>query len=189
MKKNNQYGRSMMEMLGVLAIIGILTTGGFNLVMKTRMHQAVNEVTDTMTSLAQKTRHIIRDYVLDSGTAGNMNCYVAKAKAYPDALTATETEGDTCVTLNLTDRNDVTYDVEYVGTNPMFWVAVSGLSEEMCLSLSNGNYGNSNSSGFVGLSYGSDTTIHNSPVALSTAVTGCTPEVGNTTVTMKFGFR
>jgi hypothetical protein len=71
MKKNNQYGRSMMEMLGVLTIIGILTTGGFGLVMKTRMHQAISEVTDTMTSLAQKTRHIIRDYVLDNPNAAS----------------------------------------------------------------------------------------------------------------------
>ncbi|MBQ9034519.1 MAG: type II secretion system protein [Alphaproteobacteria bacterium] len=181
MKKNNQYGRSMMEMLGVLTIIGILTTGGFGLVMKTRMHQAINEVTDTMTSLAQKTRHIIRDYQLDiedGATSDDLNVYVKKANAYPDTLAT-----------DWTDRNDVTYDVVYVGTNPMFWVVVSGLSEEMCLSLSNGNYGNSNSSGFVGLSYGSDETIHNSPVDLGTAVTGCTPERGSTTVTMKFGFR
>ena len=181
MNQYNQYGRSMMEMLGVLAVIGILTVGGFNLVMKTRMHQAINEVTDTMTSLAQKTRHIIRDYALDNPNAasGSMKAYVVNAKAYPDTLTATD----------WTDRNDVSYDVTYVGTNPMFWVVVSGLSEEMCLNLSNGNYGTNVSSGFVGLSYGSDTTIHNSPVDLGTAVTGCTPATGSTTVTMKFGFR
>ena len=181
MNQYNQYGRSMMEMLGVLAVIGILTVGGFNLVMKTRMHQAINEVTDTMTSLAQKTRHIIRDYALDNPNAasGSMKAYVVNSKAYPDTLTATD----------WTDRNDVSYDVTYVGTNPMFWVVVSGLSEEMCLNLSNGNYGTNVSSGFVGLSYGSDTTIHNSPVDLGTAVTGCTPASGSTTVTMKFGFR
>ena len=187
MKKNNQYGRSMMEMLGVLTIIGILTTGGFSLVMKTRMHQAISEVTDTMTSLAQKTRHIIRDYVLDNPNAasGSMKAYVVNAKAYPDTLAT-----------DWTDRNDVTYDVVYVGTNPMFWVVVSGLSEEMCLSLSNGNYGTGVSSGFVGLSYTSSqsecsetTPCYDAPVSLATAVTGCTPEAGKTTVTMKFGFR
>jgi hypothetical protein len=142
--------------------------------MKTRMHQAISEVTDTMTSLAQKTRHIIRDYALDNpdGAPDSLEDYVKNAKAYPDTLAT-----------DWTDRNDVTYDVVYVGTNPMFWVVVSGLSEEMCLSLSNGNYGNSNSSGFVGLTYKSSqsecsktTSCYDAPVSLATAVTGCTPE-------------
>lgn len=185
MYQSNQNGRSMIEMLGVLAVIGILTTGGFNLVMKTRMHQAINETTDTITSLASKVRHIIRDYQLDNPSAAantSMKDYVITANAYPDSLTDTD----------WTDRNDVTYDVIYVGTTPVFWVTATGLSEEMCLHLSNGNYGTNASSGFIGLTYTSTgdtcTNTKSAPVPLSVAVTCCSPTT-NPTGAMKFGFR
>lgn len=176
MHQNNQNGRSMIEMIGVLAVIGILTTGGFNLVMKARMHQAINEVVDTVTSLAAKVRHIIRDYQLDnpSTTAGtSIQAYVVTAQAYPDVLEE-----------SWTDRNDVTYDVTYGGGSPMFWVIASNLSEEMCLHLSNGNYGTGVSSGFVGLKYGENGATLQSPVPIATAVDNCSDGVS-----IYFGFR
>ena len=154
MYQTNQQGRSMIEMLGVLAVIGILTVGGFNLVMKARTQQTLSEVTDTMTSLAAKVRHIVREYELDKTSTSTLKQYTINAKAFPEVLKD-----------SWTDRNDVTYDVTYVGTNPMFWVNVSGLTEEMCLHMSNANYGTGVSSGFVGLSYGTETTIYSSPVA------------------------
>ena len=104
MQINNQYGRSMIEMLGVLSVIGILTTGGFNLVMKSRMHQAVNETVDNMTALAQKTRHIIRDYQLDieaGATSDDLNVYVNSANAVPEGLEWDDSSS------KWTDRNDV----------------------------------------------------------------------------------
>lgn len=160
MYQNNQNGRSMIEMIGVLTIIGILTTGGFNLVMKARLHQTTNEVIDTATSLAQKTRHIIRDFVLDGDS--DLQAYVIEAKAYPDVLED-----------GWTDRNDVTYSVTYVGGSPMFWVVASNLSEETCLHMSNGSYGTISSNGFVGLSYDGNEIHSQTPIPLATAVDNC----------------
>ena len=146
-RKYMQNGRSMIEMLGVLAIIGILTVGGFNLVMKAQTHQRLNEVIDNMTTLARKVRVVARDY---TGNAANFKSYVNTGRAFPDSLEY----GDG----GFTDRNDITYDVYYAGEGGqvLFAIKVSGLTTEMCMNMVNANYGNSSTSGFVGLSIGGD---------------------------------
>ncbi len=146
-KKCMQNGRSMIEMLGVLAIIGILTVGGFNLVMKAQTHQKINEVTDNLTTLARKVRVVARDY---TGAAGSLNSYVDTGRAFPDSL---KYDKDSKV---FTDRNDITYDIRYIseGGAILFVIGVSGLTTEMCMNMVNANYGNKATSGFVGMSVG-----------------------------------
>jgi type II secretory pathway pseudopilin PulG len=145
-KKCMQNGRSMIEMLGVLAIIGILTVGGFNLVMKAQTHQKINEVTDNLTTLARKVRVVARDY---TGAAGSLNSYVDTGRAFPDSLKYDASKG-------FTDRNDITYNVRYIGEGGaiLFVIGVSGLTTEMCMNMVNANYGNKATSGFVGMSVG-----------------------------------
>ncbi len=144
-KKCMQNGRSMIEMLGVLAIIGILTVGGFNLVMKAQTHQKINEVTDNLTTLARKVRVVARDY---TGAAGSLNSYVNTGRAFPDSLEYSSS--------GFTDRNDITYDIQYIseGGAILFVIGVSGLTTEMCMNMVNANYGNKATSGFVGMSIG-----------------------------------
>lgn len=148
-----QDGRSMIEMLGVLAIIGILTVGGFNLVMKAQTHQKINEVTDNLTTLARKVRVVARD-CWDAENSKQcevgsiIDDYIEKAKAYPDSLEAGSG--------GFTDRNDVTYNIKYVGEGGaiLFVIGVSGLTTEMCMNMVNAHYGNRSTSGFVGMSVG-----------------------------------
>ena len=153
-----QNGRSMIEMLGVLAIIGILTVGGFNLVMKAQTHQKINEVTDNLTTLARKVRVVARDY---TGAAGNLNSYVNTGRAFPDSLEYSSS--------GFTDRNDVTYNIQYIseGGAILFVIGVSGLTTEMCMNMVNANYGNKATSGFVGMSIG-DANIAAAATAIQT---------------------
>lgn len=153
-----QNGRSMIEMLGVLAIIGILTVGGFNLVMKAQTHQKINEVTDNLTTLARKVRVVARDY---TGAAGNLNSYVNTGRAFPDSLEYSSS--------GFTDRNDVTYNIQYIseGGAILFVIGVSGLTTEMCMNMVNANYGNKATSGFVGMSIG-DANITAAATAIQT---------------------
>jgi len=62
MMKDLQNGRSMLEMLGVLAIVGVLTVGGFSLVSKVNNSNQVNTTIDEVSSLAHKVRIVARDY-------------------------------------------------------------------------------------------------------------------------------
>ena len=63
MMKDLQNGRSMLEMLGVLAIVGVLTVGGFGLVSKVNNNNQINNVVDEISSLAAKVRIVARDYM------------------------------------------------------------------------------------------------------------------------------
>lgn len=201
MNKAMQYGRSMIEMLGVLAIIGILTVGGFNLVMKVRTHQNINEVTDNITSLAYKVRAVARDY---DGLAGLYTDKAYLARAYPDTLEYNASSQA------LVDRNDVAYTVYYNGNSGegksiLFMISASGLSTEMCLNMVSANYGTKATSGFVGMSIGDANIMsavsaignkssdniaipgdvsHPMPMSLGTASRFCSENV-----TMYFAFR
>ena len=68
MKKTNETGRSMVEMLGVLAIIGVLSIGGIaGYTMAMNKYQA-NEIVNTITQAAVhcRTRGTIPQDLLDT---------------------------------------------------------------------------------------------------------------------------
>ena len=111
MKNFYQSGRSMIEMLGVLAIVGILSVGGFNLVNKMQTSSTINEVLDEVSTLASKVRTVARDY---EGTSGaQINSYVKKAKAVPDTFLYTEDESNPD-NISFTGAGDVDYSIYYV---------------------------------------------------------------------------
>ena len=55
-KINNSEGRSMIEMLGVLAIIGVLSVGGIAGYSKAMMKYIVNKTIDFITYTSQSIR-------------------------------------------------------------------------------------------------------------------------------------
>ncbi len=54
--KNNQFGRSMIEMLGVLAIIGVLSIGGIAGYSKAMEKHKLNKAINSISSIAQNLR-------------------------------------------------------------------------------------------------------------------------------------
>ena len=69
MKKTNESGRSMVEMLGVLAIMGVLSMGGLaSYTMAMRSYRA-NEILQAASMLAMETR-VREAAITDAGTLG-----------------------------------------------------------------------------------------------------------------------
>ena len=66
--KTNEDGRSMIEMLGVLAIIGVLSVGGFSLVNKMHNSYEANQVIETAGELASRARTMAREYEEDENS-------------------------------------------------------------------------------------------------------------------------
>ena len=62
MKNNLENGRSMLEMLGVLAVIGVITIGGFGMINKMNDQRKANQIMDYAGDLANKARVLVRDY-------------------------------------------------------------------------------------------------------------------------------
>lgn len=88
-----QSGRSMIEMLGVLAIIGVLSVGGIAGYSKAMMQYKINKTADQITQIAGNVHTLFahqKNYSALGSGATNMNL-VKKAKLFPD-----ETLTDTC---------------------------------------------------------------------------------------------
>lgn len=145
MNISNENGRSMVEMLGVLAIIGVLSVTGFSMVNKMQSSYEINQVIDAAGELATRTRNVMRNYDLDDdGDAKNtsMNDYLMAAKAVPDEF----------LNNNEFAIDEVTYNVQYLGDSVTFVVQVQNLTEEMCIQMVTTNWGGPGTSGFLGMS-------------------------------------
>ncbi len=157
MNKNNENGRSMIEMLGVLAIIGVLSVGGFSLINKMQTTYTTNQVIDTAGDFANHIKKMLREYELDNPGAehqASMNEYLCGAKAVPDSLLES---GSGCDQYKdgFPGINDVTYNVIYL-TNGKASVTlqIGNVTDEMCMQLVTTNWGTPGTSGFIGLSVG-----------------------------------
>ena len=89
MTKNAQSGRSMIEMLGVLAIIGVLSVGGIAGYSKAMMKYRINKTIEQITLIAGNVRTFFapqRSYegLNTSGDTGQ--AIVKKAKLVPDEM-------------------------------------------------------------------------------------------------------
>ena len=58
-RKTNIYGRSMIEMLGVLAIVGVLSIGGYEMVYKAMQQHRDNQLIAQTMSLVTQARKIV----------------------------------------------------------------------------------------------------------------------------------
>jgi hypothetical protein len=150
----------MIEMLGVLSIIGVLTVGGYGLISKMQENNRINEVIDNVTSLAYRVRPLARDYQ-EGDSCSSSKCltkYAYQGKAYPEGLEYSN--------YYFTDRNNVKYRVHYNPTTgatsvdsggALFVIAVSGFTEKMCLQLATTNYGSKSTNGYMGMEIGTGT--------------------------------
>ena len=180
MKKNMQNGRSMIEMLGVLAVIGVLTVGGYGLINKAQTSRNITLTIDQLTSLAQKVRYYARD--CDEKCEGNITSEVKD----------TSIEGLKYDDGKFSNLDSVFFTVEYLGedSEALYTITLSNLSEEACVQLATINLGSADSNGFVGrvISKGNDNDLQSQPYGLGAAVTNCEVENGELK-TMIFGFR
>ncbi len=99
--KNNQNGRSMIEMLGVLAIIGVLSVGGIAGYSKAMMKYRINKTIEQITLIAGNVRSFFapqKNIVVGGGTWGkyygvsDINI-LQKAKLVPDEMWNSDKSG------------------------------------------------------------------------------------------------
>ena len=161
MKKDLQNGRSMIEMLGVLSIIGILTVGGFGLVSKTVTENKINKLIDEVSDLARHTRIVFNEYIYEckskssatpkvcDGSNLDMTTYLHNAKAYPDVLEYSASGN----TGKFTDDEDVGITVAYkeISSIGYYVLTVTNLSEEFCMAMASGQWGTAATNGFSGI--------------------------------------
>ena len=90
----NQNGRSMIEMLGVLAIIGVLSVGGIAGYSKAMMKYRTNKTIEQITLISNN----IRSFFATQKTYGSIGSHldkeiIRKAKLVPDEMITLGTDG------------------------------------------------------------------------------------------------
>ncbi|MBO6281172.1 MAG: hypothetical protein J6N49_01430 [Alphaproteobacteria bacterium] len=154
-----QSGRSMIEMLGVLAIIGVLSVGGIAGYSKAMMQYKINKSVDQITQIVANIRTL---YSGQKGYTG-LDCYgngscstghnggkiLKKAHAVPDEMWNTD---------GTTMENPFGGDVDIATTGKKgndekgFSVRFKGVPEEACMALATYDWGSGSSSGLLAVS-------------------------------------
>ena len=161
--KNNQFGRSMIEMLGVLSIIGVLSVGGFGMVKKMQNSYDTNKIMEEISSFVRKARIVTREY---ETTTDGLNKYLYDGKAYPDGVEYDATAK------NFSGTSGVVYSfAQGADSKILFTLTISSLPEEVCMQVATADWGNSASSGFKGIKISTTTSV--TPLSLGEAADVC----------------
>ena len=149
--RNNENGRSMVEMLGVLAIIGVLSAGGlagyskamFKHKLNTTMEQITMLVTNIRTAYGQQ-----RNYNgLNNGKAVRLGIVppVMGTSTADNAPLTNPFKGSVTIASAAAKRGVA---------DSGFSVTYTGLPKEACISLATADFGSGAGSGFVGVVVG-----------------------------------
>ena len=157
-KYKEQSGRSMIEMLGVLAIIGVLSVGGIAGYSKAMNKFKTNKVADNLAMIVTNIRTL---YAQQNNYSGLTNDTAINMGVVPDELIKKTTSGNnTTKTLQNAFLGPVFISSATVkgldngtdsGANRGFVVAMGGLTREACVTLATNDWGSGYSSGFVGI--------------------------------------
>ena len=148
--KNNEKGRSMVEMLGVLAIIGVLSAGGLAGYSKAMFKHKLNTTMDQITMLVTNIRTMF-------GTQENYE-NLSVPFAIKLGIVAQSARGGTNNSKMINPfKGEVTLnpvDVKGSVPNSGFTITYDGLPSEACVAIATADWGTGPGSGFVGVSAG-----------------------------------
>ncbi|MBR1915661.1 MAG: hypothetical protein IJ830_04415 [Alphaproteobacteria bacterium] len=190
--RNNETGRSMVEMLGVLAIIGVLSAGGlagyskamFKHKLNSTMEQISIMVTGVRTAYGQKGNY-------DELSLTNAQ----KVGAIPATVTANPFKG----TIELAQASAKSGAADTTA----FTLKYTGIPNEACVALATADFGSGAGSGFIGVDVGNSSTVNvgdvrvvdngsattrgeGYPYLMSDAIAACKATNDNATIIWKF---
>lgn len=148
----NESGRSMIEMLGVLAIIGVLSVGGIAGYSKAMTKYKTNKVVDQMTMIVTNIRTL---YAQQTSYNGLTNAAAINMGVIPDEMGTNASTG----TLVNAFAGQVYISHAKLSSNSTtdphadkaFVLTYSGLPREACVTLATGDWGSGSSAGLVGI--------------------------------------
>lgn len=148
----NEKGRSMVEMLGVLAIIGVLSAGGLAGYSKAMFKHKLNNTIDQITMIVTNVRTLY-------GTQGNYkgldNEMAVKAGIIPAAMVSSDGK-----TLYNPFKGTVVIEAAKAKSDladTAFVIQYNSLPAEACVQIATSDFGTGSGSGFIGVSANSTT--------------------------------
>ena len=166
MIKTNESGRSMIEMLGVLAIIGVLSVGGIAGYSKAMNKFKTNKVADNVSMLVANIKTL---YAQQNTYTGLNNVTAVDMGVVPDELVVKRASGATTQSL-INAFNGPVFISASNGTNgtdgKAFIIEFTELSREACITLATNDWGSGYSSGLIAIAAkGNKADSHTTPTA------------------------
>ena len=157
--KYNENGRSMVEMLGVLAIIGVLSVGGIAGYSKAMNKYKINKTTDQVSMLVANIRTLFSS---QGNYKGLNNASAIRFGVVPnDMYTGTPAADATTYDISNAFNGAVTIEADaarsgdtLAGQKDAFVITYAGLSDEACVTVATGDWGSGQASGLIGIAAG-----------------------------------
>ena len=139
-----QYGRSMIEMLGVLAIVGVLSVGGIAGYSKAMTKFKINKTADQISQIVTN----IRTLYAQQTTYDGLNTATAiQMGVTPDELgTGTTLTHSFAGSITISTSNRLS-----TSSKDAFIVIINNLPMEACVTLATMDWGSNHSSGLIGI--------------------------------------
>ena len=155
--KYNENGRSMVEMLGVLAIIGVLSVGGIAGYSKAMNKYKINKTTDQVSMLVANFRTLFSS---QGNYDGLTNQQAKKFGVVPNDMYSSVSDED----ITNAFGGDVTIAAAKARTgdassHEAFIIEYEGLSSEACVTVATGDWGSGQASGLIGIAAGKSGTL------------------------------
>lgn len=183
--KSEQSGRSMIEMLGVLAIIGVLSVGGIagysKAMAKFKTSKALDQVSITVANVRTLYSGQPNYSGLTTAIAIQMGAIGAEMLSgqSPTSASTAYNAFNGSVTISATTVSG--------RKNAGFELVFSGLSKEACVQMASSDWGSGSGSGLVSVQAGAatagTTAAGTLPLSLATAASGCNSEGDTNKVT------
>ena len=183
--KSEQSGRSMVEMLGVLAIIGVLSVGGIagysKAMAKFKLTKAMDQVSTTVTNIR----------TLYSGQP-NYDGLTTEVAIQMGAVGAEMLNGSATTSASIAyNAFNGAVTIASADSGRTFTVKFEGLGKEACVALATADWGSGSGSGLVSVTTGptakSGTTAAGSlPLKLADAAAGCSDMGDENSVEWKY---
>ncbi len=176
--KNEQSGRSMVEMLGVLAIIGVLSIGGISGYSKAMAKFRINKTLDQISMLVMNIRSL---YASSIDYSGLTTTIAIRMGIIPrDMLPSGTTESSATSIVNAY-QGAVSIAAENTGgSGRSFSVQYDRLTREACVAIATADWGSQAGSGIVKISAGPTGgsmpayEVDDLPITLAEAAGNCT---------------
>ncbi|MDO4162240.1 MAG: type 4 pilus major pilin [Pseudomonadota bacterium] len=148
MNYENQRGRSMIEMLGVLAIIGVLSVGGIAGYSKAMNKFKTNKIADNISMIVANIRTL---YAQQKNFSGLDNKTAISMGIIPDELGTDANSGELTNAFNGSVYVTACQENKNDPDQRAFAISFNNLSKEACIALATNDWGSSYSSGLIAL--------------------------------------
>ncbi|MFI3242340.1 MAG: type 4 pilus major pilin [Alphaproteobacteria bacterium] len=168
LNKNDQTGRSMVEMLGVLAIIGVLSVGGIAGYSKAMTKFKISKTMDQLSMIVANIRTMFSS---QSSYDGLSTTTAISLGLIPDEMQLSSSTANNAFQGNVVIQSttgDASGGVaENAADSRAFTVTYGSIGKDVCITLITSDWGTGTSSGLIGIGVEEQTTSNE---AVTTAV-------------------